>query len=189
MINERLHKKIQDWVTKLEQFADRAWYGPLIGFLAALDAIILVIPNDGILVASTMLVPRRWIIFAVCVAVGSSLGAIALNYIVEIQGLPFILEYYPGLDQTYWWKITQNFFDQYGILIVFAVGASPIMQQPAIVLAALANTPVTQLATAIFLGRILKFLLMAYLASHSPKVLKRIWGLKGELKDAGVKLD
>lgn len=189
MLAPKLHDKIRSYVTKLERFADRSWYPPLIGILAALDNLVIVIPNDGILVASSMLIPKRWLIFAVCVAIGSTIGAMILSSVVQLQGLPWILDYYPGINETEMWNVTEKFFDEYGLLLVFAIGASPIMQQPVIILAGLANTPLLALAAAIFAGRMLKFTVMAYLGSHSPKMLKKIWGLKDELNDAGVKID
>ncbi|MCM2349440.1 MAG: hypothetical protein NDI69_05415 [Bacteriovoracaceae bacterium] len=63
------------------------------------------------------------------------------------------------------------------------------MQQPVIILSALANTPLIDLAAVIFAGRFLKFNLMAYLGSHSPRLLKKMWGMKDELKDVGVKIE
>lgn len=185
----KLHAQIRNYVQKLEQYADRIWYPPLIGFLAALDNLIIIIPNDGILIASSMLIPKRWAIFAISIAIGSTIGAVALGLLVENQGLPWILEFYPGIDQSAIWTWTDKFFGEYGLLLVFAIGASPIMQQPVIILAALANTPLYNLAAVIFAGRFLKFMVMAFLGSHSPRLLKKIWGLKDELKDAGVKID
>ena len=187
--SEKLHAKIQAYVQKLEQFADRAWYPPLIGLLSALDNLIVVIPNDGILVASSMLVPKRWAIFALSISIGSTIGAVILGSLVEHQGLPWVLEFFPGIDKTQMWTWTDEFFDKYGLYLVFAIGASPVMQQPIIILAAIANTPLSELATVIFISRFLKFNLMAYLGSHSPRLLKKMWGMKGELKDAGIKID
>lgn len=188
-LSNKLHAKIRVYVAQLEQYADRLWYPPLIGILAALDNLIIVIPNDGILIASSMLVPKRWAIFAINISIGSTIGAMALHLVVEHQGLPWVQEYFAGIDQTQVWIWTENFFEKYGLLVVFAVGASPLLQQPAVILAALANTPILEMAATIFAGRIIKFMIMAYIASHSPKYLKKIWGIKDELKDAGVKID
>jgi membrane protein YqaA with SNARE-associated domain len=187
--SQKLHTRIKAYVQKLEQFADRAWYPPLIALLSALDNLVVIIPNDGILVASSMLVPKRWAIFALSISIGSTIGALTLGFLVEHQGLPWVLEFYPGLDETQMWIWTDEFFDKYGLYVVFAVGASPLMQQPVIILAALANTPLIELAAVIFVGRFLKFNLMAYLGSHSPQLLKKMWGMKGELKDAGIKIE
>ncbi len=186
---EKMHIKIQSYVQKLERFADRWWYPPFIGLLAGLDSIFIVIPNDGILIASSMLVPRRWVIYALCVSVGSTIGAVTLGVLVERMGLPWVMDLFPGIEQSSAWMWSETFFGKYGIWIVFAVGASPFLQQPVVILAALAHTPVLEFTLALFVGRFLKFNLMAYLGSHSPKLLKKIWGIKSELKDAGVKID
>lgn len=185
----KLHQKVQRYVTWLEQFADRPWYPFLISFLSVLDNFLIVIPNDGILVASSMLIPKRWFLFAVFVTIGSTLGSVLFTYLVGMQGLPWIMEYYPGITGTTFWMWTEKFFVDYNMLIVFVVAILPITQHPALILAGLANTPLLTLMGIIFLGRFLKFTFMAYLGSHSPKMLKKIWGMKDELKDAGMNIE
>lgn len=180
--------RIQESVKRLQGFVDRLWYPPFIAFLAAIDNFILIIPTDGILISSSMLTPRRWFFLALNVAVGSTLGAVALGGLVEHRGLPWILEIYPGLDKGASWLWAVEFFDRYGMAFVFFVAISPLVQQPAVIMASLANTPLLDLAVVIFVGRVLKFLLMAYLGSHAPRVLGRLWGLKGELEDVGIKI-
>ena len=189
MISHKIHEKIRTYVQLLQRYADRFWYPPLIGFLAALDNLVVVIPNDGILISSSMLIPKRWFILALSVAVGSTLGAIALAALVELQGLPWILDLYPGVNETKTWTLSMEFFERYGLFLVFAVAITPFVQQPAVILASLANTPLIELAAVIFVGRFIKFLIMAYLGSHAPRVLGKLWGLKSEMKDAGVKRD
>lgn len=188
-MSEKLHAKIQAYVTQLEKYADRIWYPPLLGILAALDNFIIVIPNDGILVASSMLIPKRWMIFAIAVSIGSSIGAIALCLLAQYKGLPWVLEMYPTIAQSSMWTWTETFFAQYGLIIVFLIGISPLMQQPVVIIAALGHTPLFHLALVILVSRLVKFHVMAYIGSHSPKYLKKIWGMKEELKDAGIKID
>lgn len=188
MIPEKWHEKIRTYVQILQRYADRFWYPPVIGFLAALDNLIIVIPNDGILISSSMLTPRRWFILAFSVAVGSTVGALVLATLVEVQGLPWILDFYPGVTDTRTWTLSMEFFEKYGMLLVFVVAVTPFMQQPAVILASLAHTPMIELAAVIFIGRFIKFLVMAYLGSHAPRVLGKLWGLKGELKDVGIQI-
>jgi len=188
-MSTKLSKKIKALIKSSQQFADRSWYPPLIALLAALDNLIIIIPNDGILVASAMLIPKRWHLFSIFITIGSTLGAVLLGYLVQLHGLPWILDFYPGLNETQMWLLTQNFFNQYGLLVVFAVAASPLMQHPAIILASLTHTPLAKLALVIFSGRLIKYILMGYVASHSPHYLKRFWGIKDELDDVGVKID
>ena len=99
------------------------------------------------------------------------------------------MEFFPALLDSTTWKLTEEFFHQYGLIVVFVVAATPIMQQPAVILASLAETSLIQLCAVIFVGRFIKFLIMAYVGSHAPQLLNRMWGLKGELEDAGVKID
>lgn len=47
-----------------------------------------------------MLTPRRWFILALSVSIGSTLGAIGLAALVEIKGLPWILDLFPGLSEA-----------------------------------------------------------------------------------------
>ncbi len=181
-----MEKKIRAWVQYLERFVDRPWYGPVIGCLALLDNLIVIIPNDGILISSTMLVPRRWATFALCISTGSTLGAMLLAVLVKVYGSPWLLEYYPGLDQSASWIKTQEFFAHYGLLVVFGVAITPFIQQPAVVLAALSPTPIWLIGLVVFAGRVIKFLIMAYVASHAPRLLAKMWGVSDELKDVGI---
>lgn len=183
---ERFHKRLRKYINILQKYADRIWYPPFIGMLAALDNFLIIIPNDGILISSSMLTPRRWLTLATSVAIGSTFGTILLAAFVETKGLEWILEMYPGINETKSWVWTEDFFEKYGMILVFIVAITPLTQQPAIILASLAETPLLLLAATVFSGRFIKFLLMAYIGSHAPKLLNKMWGLKGELKDSGV---
>ena len=185
-IAAKFQNKMRRTIQVLQKFADRIWYPPFIGFLAALDNFAVIIPSDGILISSSMLTPRRWFVLALSVAIGSTLGSVVLATLVETRGLEWILEIYPGVNQTTSWIWTKNFFDKYGMILVFAVAITPFMQQPIVIMASLAEAPLILLAAIIFSGRIIKFLLMAYLGSHAPKYLNKLWGVKGELNDTGV---
>ncbi len=187
-LTEKFHNRIRRYIKILQKYVDRIWYSPFIGMLAALDNLVIIIPTDGILISSSMLAPRRWFVLALNVAIGSTLGAIILAAFVQTQGLEWILEMYPGINETKSWLWTADFFEKYGTLLVFIVAITPVMQQPAIIVASLAETPLFLLAGIIFSGRLIKYLLIAYVGSHAPRFLKKMWGLKVELNDAGVNI-
>ena len=123
------------------------------------------------------------------VAIGSSLGALVLVSLSDYLGLEKILEYYPGLDQSQIWKLTLDFFKKYGIIVAFIAGLTPFSQQPALIIAGLIHNSFIGLAIAIFTSRTIKYLVMAYIASHAPKLLNKMWGLKDELVDSGIKIE
>lgn len=189
MLSQRIHEKISGCVKGLQRFADRPWYPLVVGLLAALDNVLLVIPTDGILISSSMLAPRKWSALALSSAVGSTLGALVLALLVRDHGLALVLHLYPGLEESASWVLTLRFFNEYGLFLVFLVSITPLAQQPAVILTALSLTPIFHMAFVIFFGRSIKFFIMAYVGSHAPRLLNRLWGVKGELKDAGVHLD
>lgn len=178
--------RVQEYVQKLQHYVGRWWYPPLIGGLAAADLFLIVIPTDGILISSAMLTPKRWFVLALTLTVGSTFGGLLLAALVELQGLPWILSFYPNLTETSAWTYAMEFFGKYGVLTVFAVAATPFMQQPVIILASLASTPLLPLTGAMFAGRLIKFMIMAYLGSHAPQLLSRLWGVQEELREVGV---
>lgn len=186
---KRIHVHIRRTIRKFQKFIDRVWFAPLLALLAALDSLIIVIPTDGLLISSTILKKSRWWYFAFSVALGSSLGALVLVALSDYLGLEKILEYYPGLDQSHIWQVTMDFFKEYGIIVAFVVGLTPFSQQPALIIAGLIHNSFMGLSIAIFLSRVIKYLLMAYIASHAPKLLNKMWGLKDELADSGIKIE
>lgn len=182
-IADKYHQLIRRAVEVLRGFANRFWFPPLLLVLAALDALLIVIPTDGILISSSMLMKKKWISFGLFVAVGSAIGSLALISLVNHIGLEQILQLYPGVNKTQIWKVTLDFFNEYGLLVVFLVGVTPFTQQPVLIMAALSDIPYPPLAAVILFGRIIKFCLMAYIATHAPKLLSKLWGIQGELKD------
>jgi membrane protein YqaA with SNARE-associated domain len=186
---KRIHVYVRRTIRQFQKFIDRFWFTPLLSLLAALDSLIIIIPTDGLLISSTILKKQRWWSFALAVAIGSSLGALVLVSLSDYLGLEKILEYYPGLDQSHVWQLTMEFFKKYGIIVVFIVGLTPFSQQPALIIAGLIHNSFFGLSIAIFVSRIIKYLIMAYIASHAPKLLNKMWGLKDELVDSGIKLE
>lgn len=184
-----LKKRLVSWIQQIQTFSDQLWYGPLIGGLALADNFVFIIPTDGILISSTMLSPRKWVSFALCVGLGATTGAIALATVIDLYGTDFIHSFMPGIKEMMFWKTTQNFFDSYGLWVVFVVSVTPLPQQAPIILAALAGSPLVEIGLATGVGRMIKYFIMAYVSSHMPKLIARFWGFKKELKELGIKKD
>ncbi len=188
MISEKYHRVIKRSIMKLRRFSNSFWFPPLLMVFAVLDVLVVIIPTEGILISSSMLKKGRWPTFALSVAIGSAIGSLLLINLIDHYGLQKILEFYPGIDQSNVWKLTLNFFNKYGLLVVFLVGITPLSQQPILAIAALSNISFLPLTLAILASRLIKFGIMAYIASHSPRLLNKFWGVKSEIKDAGIKI-
>jgi|GEM_PF-408057 len=184
--SKKIRHKIESCVHYLQNFTDRKWYPLLLGSLALIDYFIIIVPTDGILISSSMLKPKKWFYLAICVALGSTLGALILFYLVKTYGLAWLLEIYPNFNQGETWLLTESFFLKYGWLLVFVIAVSPIVQQPIVILAALAPLSFFHMFITVLTGRLIKSLVLSYIGSHSPKLLSKLWGVKGELDDVGI---
>jgi membrane protein YqaA with SNARE-associated domain len=170
-------------IQQLQSFIDRIWYPSLLGFLAAIDLFVVFIPTDGLLISSTLLRPKRWIQFAVPTALGSTIGAFVLILITNHLGVPFLIQTFPGLTENTFWQWSLNFFKDHGLIVIFIIAATPVAQQPAVLFASIAETPLKYFIGIYFVGRILKYLLMAYISSHAPQLISKMWGVQDEIQE------
>jgi membrane protein YqaA with SNARE-associated domain len=177
MISKKYNRMLQIFFKRMQNKTQKFWYAPLVSFLAFVDNFLIIVPTDSILISSTMLAPKKWMRFALFMGIGSSVGALLLAFMVELKGTEIILSFFPKINQTFAWEVSEIFLKKYGLFFVFLIGISPLMQQPAIILAALASPSLISLGIAIFSGRLLKFIFLAYLASHAPKYLANLWGV------------
>ncbi|MGE0634700.1 MAG: VTT domain-containing protein, partial [Pseudobdellovibrionaceae bacterium] len=152
-----LHQKINILIRWLQKYTNRWWYAPLIALLALIDHFVIIIPTDGLLVSSVMLNPKRWIANSLIVTLGSSIGALMLAALIQFYGMDFLLMILPSIQQSTIWSWTEHFMDDYGLIVVFCIALSPIMQHPAIALAALAGSSLQSIFVVVFLGRIIKY--------------------------------
>jgi membrane protein YqaA with SNARE-associated domain len=180
-----MKKHFQKLMHVLQRYAGHWWYPPLIGFLAFADLFILVVPTDAILVSAVLLSPRRWIYTGLMVALGSSFGAAALALLLRYQGLPFLLHIYPGIDHSAAWKTAIHLVEQWGAWGLFGVAISPIPQHAAIAVAALTGMSGLVIFASVMAGRSIKYLFLAWLASHAPKLLSKVWGMQYEINAIG----
>lgn len=169
-----------------QHYANRWWYAPLIGLGAGLDAFIIVIPTDALMISAILLCPKRWISTFLSVSIGSTLGATSLAAVIYVGGMPLVEKICPGLSQSGFWIWTESFMQNHGLWAVFVIALSPLVQHPAIALAGLVKLPLLKVALAVFCGRAIKYCLLGWIASHAPKLLHRLWGLSElkEVKDA-----
>lgn len=184
---QRFKKFVIDWVKRFETHIDQSWYASVLALLAAADSWILVIPTDGILVSSIAIRPGRWLRLSMAVAVGSSFGGALLALVARLYGMSVMELLFPAVLQSQVWASTATFFDSYGLLVLFAVAASPLIQQPAIIIAAMVEPSFIKLVTIYFFGRLLKSLFVGYLASHFPKLIGKLWGVRSEVAEISEK--
>ena len=177
-----MRRKLEPWIKYLQNFTDQWWYAPVIAVLAGLDLFILIVPTDGLLISACMLTPRRWLTSALIISLGSALGVLLLSRFLQKEGLPFLLKFKPDLVQSSAWIWTVKLMAQWGPITVFLMAISPLIQHPAVAMAAIGGMPIAQIVIYAFFGRFLKYLFLAWLASHAPKALHGLWGIQHSIK-------
>ena len=186
MFLKRYHQIASQFISQIQKFVNRIWFGPLLIFLSMIDSIIVVIPTTGIMVSSTLVQRKKWWHFGIYVAIGSALGAFLVVSLTRYYGIEKLSIFFPSLTTSNPWKWTLYFFNQYGLLVVFVIGLLPFSQQPALILATLSRVSLVPLIAVIICSRLIKFPFIAYLASHAPNLLRKIWGINFELEDVDL---
>jgi membrane protein YqaA with SNARE-associated domain len=178
-----LARKSADFVKKFTQHRS---YPLLVGLIVFLDAFIFFIPIDGLLVSSVLASRKRWLQLALATTVGTSLGTIAFAYGVETFGSTWVQETFPILLNSEAWTYAMSFLKRFGQWACFVIALTPLAHQPVVIASALAKIPWEVIGAFYFAGRLIKYLFLSYLTLKSPEALKKLWGIKGELKDAQV---
>jgi membrane protein YqaA with SNARE-associated domain len=168
---------------------DRWWIAPLIAFTAFADLFVLVIPTDGLIVSYMLVAPQRWLRTGLIVALGSALGSAVLAAVLHHHGLPFLLHIRPDIQSSFAWTWSVGLMNHWGPWAVFIIALSPVLQHPIVALAALAGMPLLQIFLLVLLARAIKYSAIAWIATHAPKVLHRLWGIQYELREVGIKRD
>jgi len=169
---------------QLKKHVERPWFGPFLGLLAALDYFVIIIPTDGLLITSAMTAPKHWIRLSFWLTLGSVAGAMTFIVFVQHYGNPFLEWVFPNIHENHFWKLSDQWMNQYGIWAVFFTGALPIVIHPVIAFAALAAIPLPKIAFTLFAARTLKYSTYSWIASHVPHYLLRLKNLKKEVTQA-----
>jgi membrane protein YqaA with SNARE-associated domain len=170
-------------IRRLERFVDRPWYPFVLAGLTFIDFFVVFVPSDGIVVASTLARPKKWFLVGFSMTMGSLLGGLLMALLTKHYGEPFIDWMSPGLLETQAWHTSEMWVDRWGVWALFGVAVSPLAQQPSIMLAALADMPLTWIGVALGGGRLVKFLGYAWVASHAPRLIGKLPALQQELQE------
>lgn len=157
------------------------YYFLVLGTCAALDAFVVVIPIDGLIITAIYANPRRWILTAFSTAIGSTLGSAVLAACVHRYGMNFIRAVIPSIEHASAWASGKDLIEDYGDWAVFLTGLLPMAQQPTAILTALAKMPLVKFSLWLFCGRLVKYLIVGGVAAKAPHLVNKLWGVKKEL--------
>lgn len=158
---------------RIQQYCDRPWYPYLVGVLTFSNNFLLVFPSDAFLISAVLVRPTAWVRAFVIAATGSSLGGLALAALIEWNPEYVMHDLFPWLYQSAKWSTVEPYIHRYGGWALGLVAAVPAPQVPAVVIAALAGVPLHEIFLGLWLGRLLKWGVFAWCASHAPALVAR----------------
>uniref|UniRef100_A0A7S2TPM4 SNARE associated Golgi protein n=1 Tax=Lotharella oceanica TaxID=641309 RepID=A0A7S2TPM4_9EUKA len=168
------------WLANILSYASCWWFPCLVALGSGVNMFTMVL--GGVLAAmyvtAVLSRPKAWFIIAVLNAVGTVVGVAAVVYLVEQNGIDWIKERFPKVFKSDQWKWVENAVHHYGAPGVILTSAAPIILHPLIAFSMAAKMNNVVLVLCIFVGRVLKYSIMAKFALQAPHLLKYFGGQK-----------
>ncbi|UEA16599.1 DedA family protein [Pasteurella canis] len=135
-----------------------------LSFTSFIEAIFFPIPPDVMLIPMSMSKPQSAFRFALYTAVASVLGG-AVGYGLGYYALDFVQHYIQQFGYQQHWDTAISWFEQWGILVVFVAGFSPIPYKVFTICAGVMQMAFLPFLLTAFISRAARFLLVAKLAA------------------------
>lgn len=135
-----------------------------LSFVSFIEAIFFPIPPDVMLIPMSMSKPKSAVRFALYTAIASALGGI-VGYAIGY----FATDWVQGIVQQWGygehWAKAMSWFEQWGVLVVFVAGFSPIPYKVFTICAGVMQMAFLPFTLTAFISRAARFLLVAKLAA------------------------
>lgn len=178
-------------IAALTRQADKPAFAWVVAAVAFAATLLLVVPFGSLLAGAVLMAPRRWKSIAICSSVAAALGAALIYLVFHHLGWERLVANYPEVVRSEAWSDATRWLTSYGVASLLLIAALPLPLTPALIFAAISRLPVTEVLLALWLGKLLKYLAYAWLASAFPGHLlrngqRRLSALHDALKRAGA---
>ncbi|MGE5472429.1 MAG: hypothetical protein ACM3X0_16665 [Bacteroidota bacterium] len=149
--------KLQGGSRVLFRIRHSSWYPLLVAGLAVVSAGTSLYPFGPVIVAATVFAPNRWRGVIIGSALGATVGATAFVLLVHNLGLGLVDGLFPQLRLSSVWEYSAYWIAEHGSPALGAIAALPVPQMPALILAALSDMGVVNIALALLVGKAIKY--------------------------------
>lgn len=153
----------------------KPWF-PLVIFALSMANIFAFFLSGGVtaLYISTCMAtgPKRFMLVAVCNALGALAGFIVFVLLVEKRGVDWVRESYPSVFTSKHWNRTEEVMRSFGWGGCVGLSAMPFPLHPLVLLGLLAGMRKEAILSAVFLGRLVKYTVFGWVATRSPVALR-----------------
>jgi membrane protein YqaA with SNARE-associated domain len=141
------------WFSWAEVNQHAAWFPFFIAVVVGIDAIIVVLPGDVLVVLAVLSNPLAWRRTATAAGIGGAVGAFLLYALVAETGGQFLSQYHPDAQAI-------QFFRHYGVASLAIGSVIPLFSWPPVVLAGLSSSPPHQVAFFLLIGRLARYFIL-----------------------------
>jgi membrane protein YqaA with SNARE-associated domain len=149
--------------------ADSRGFPAVVGTVALAATLSMSVPFATLLVAAVLMAPRRWRGIALWASLGAALGAALLYLVFHHLGWAQLFAAYPDVVRSTAWGDATRWLSAYGVMALFVIAATPLPLTPALMFAAISRLPVAEVVLALWIGKLAKYLLYAWLAARFPE--------------------
>ena len=149
--------------------ADRPAFPAVVGAVAVAATVSMSVPFSTLLVAAVLMARRRWIAIAVWASLGAALGAALLYLVFHHLGWARLFDAYPDVVRSTAWSDATRWLSTYGVLALLVIAATPLPLTPALMFAGISRLPIVEGVLALWIGKLAKYLVYAWLASRFPE--------------------
>lgn len=149
--------------------ADSPVFPILVGAAALVATLSMSVPFATPLVAAVLLARRQWGAIAVCASLGAALGAAMLYLVFHHLGWARLFAAYPDVVRSAAWIDASRWLSAYGVVALLVIAAAPLPLTPALMFAGISRLPLVEVVLALWIGKLAKYLVYAWLASRFPQ--------------------
>lgn len=145
------------------------WYGPLVGLLSLLATLSMSVPTTAVLIPAVMLSSPRWRQTFIYAAMGSGIGGGLISAAFQAWQWDDVYRSYPEFAHADAWRQVLAWMHDYGLYALTAIAALPLPQTPALIFCGITRVSLPGIFLAMFLGKLLKYGLLAWMAATFPE--------------------
>lgn len=165
---EALEARLQVWLERANRGHHLYIVCLLICFGGTLTA---AYPVTAVVLTAVVMAPRRWLWIGLACATGSGISGGLIMLIAHLLGYNEVHALLPETTSGQIWTDASTWISQYGLWTIFAVGVSPLPQMPLLIFYGVVDDRILEAATALWLGKVIKYGIVAWIAQHFPEKL------------------
>ena len=160
-------------IRTLTRRADHPAFPLFVAVVALAATLSMSVPFASLLVVAVLMAPRRWMPIAMWSSVGAALGGGLLYLAFHHIGWARLVESYPDVVRSRAWVDATGWLTTFGVISLLLIAAMPLPLTPALMFAAVSRLPMAEVLLALWLGKLVKYMVYAWLTATFPS-----WALR-----------